>query len=61
MCYIIVGIRLIFARFWVAFDALPRYKITTEKPEGAIAGVQKMEDGPIEWGYQLPQSCHLSE
>ncbi|KAG1949472.1 inhibitor of nuclear factor kappa-B kinase subunit epsilon [Pimephales promelas] len=37
------------------------YKITTEKPEGAIAGVQKVEDGPIEWSYQLPQSCLLSE
>jgi len=47
--------------FLVAFGALPRYKITTEKPEGAIAGVQKVEDGPIEWSYQLPQSCLLSE
>ncbi|XP_073681575.1 inhibitor of nuclear factor kappa-B kinase subunit epsilon [Garra rufa] len=37
------------------------YKITTEKPEGAIAGVQKMEDGPIEWSYRLPHSCQLSE
>ncbi|KAI7795038.1 inhibitor of nuclear factor kappa-B kinase subunit epsilon [Triplophysa rosa] len=37
------------------------YKITTEKPEGAIAGVQKAEDGPIEWSYTMPQSCQLSE
>ncbi|KAI2659231.1 Inhibitor of nuclear factor kappa-B kinase subunit epsilon [Labeo rohita] len=37
------------------------YKITTEKPEGAIAGVQKVEDGPIEWSYQLPHCCQLSE
>lgn len=37
------------------------YKITTEKPEGAIAGVQKTDDGPIEWSYRLPQSCQLSE
>lgn len=47
--------------FWVTFDALPRYKITTEKPEGAIAGVQKSDEGPIEWGYQLPHCCQLSE
>uniref|UniRef100_A0A8C1WLR2 Inhibitor of nuclear factor kappa B kinase subunit epsilon n=1 Tax=Cyprinus carpio TaxID=7962 RepID=A0A8C1WLR2_CYPCA len=37
------------------------YKITTEKPEGAIAGVQKMEDGHIEWSYRLPHCCQLSE
>ncbi|KAA0707755.1 Inhibitor of nuclear factor kappa-B kinase subunit epsilon [Triplophysa tibetana] len=37
------------------------YKITTEKPEGAISGVQKTEDGPIEWNYRMPQSCQLSE
>uniref|UniRef100_A0A672N6N0 Inhibitor of nuclear factor kappa-B kinase subunit epsilon-like n=1 Tax=Sinocyclocheilus grahami TaxID=75366 RepID=A0A672N6N0_SINGR len=37
------------------------YKITTEKPEGAIAGVQKVEDGPIEWSYRLPHCCQLSE
>nr|ALC74334.1 IKKepsilon [Ctenopharyngodon idella] len=37
------------------------YKITTEKPEGAIAGVQKSDEGPIEWGYQLPHCCQLSE
>uniref|UniRef100_A0A3B4BWZ3 Protein kinase domain-containing protein n=1 Tax=Pygocentrus nattereri TaxID=42514 RepID=A0A3B4BWZ3_PYGNA len=37
------------------------YKITTEKPERAIAGVQKVEDGTIEWSYQLPHFCQLSE
>ncbi|KAL7843514.1 hypothetical protein AOLI_G00250260 [Acnodon oligacanthus] len=37
------------------------YKITTEKPERAIAGVQKVEDGTIEWSYQLPHYCQLSE
>uniref|UniRef100_A0A8C2E579 Inhibitor of nuclear factor kappa B kinase subunit epsilon n=1 Tax=Cyprinus carpio TaxID=7962 RepID=A0A8C2E579_CYPCA len=37
------------------------HKITTEKPEGAIAGMQKVEDGPIEWSYQLPHCCQLSE
>ncbi|XP_069566358.1 inhibitor of nuclear factor kappa-B kinase subunit epsilon [Brachyistius frenatus] len=37
------------------------YKITTEKPVGAIAGVQRMEGGPIEWSYHLPHSCQLSQ
>ncbi|XP_036387809.1 inhibitor of nuclear factor kappa-B kinase subunit epsilon isoform X1 [Megalops cyprinoides] len=37
------------------------YKITTEKPVGAIAGVQKVEDGVIEWSYHLPHCCQLSE
>ncbi|KAI1890534.1 hypothetical protein AGOR_G00154680 [Albula goreensis] len=37
------------------------YRITTEKPAGAIAGVQKVEDGAIEWSYHLPQCCQLSE
>ncbi|XP_076845342.1 inhibitor of nuclear factor kappa-B kinase subunit epsilon [Brachyhypopomus gauderio] len=37
------------------------YKITNEKPEGAIAGVQKVEDGPIEWRYHLPHYCQLSQ
>ncbi|KAI4884833.1 hypothetical protein NFI96_021012 [Prochilodus magdalenae] len=37
------------------------YKITTEKPERAIAGVQKVDEGPIEWIYQLPENCQLSE
>ncbi|XP_034022810.1 inhibitor of nuclear factor kappa-B kinase subunit epsilon [Thalassophryne amazonica] len=37
------------------------YKITAEKPMGAIAGIQKTEDGPIEWSYHLPHSCQLSQ
>uniref|UniRef100_A0A8C6TCN4 Inhibitor of nuclear factor kappa B kinase subunit epsilon n=1 Tax=Neogobius melanostomus TaxID=47308 RepID=A0A8C6TCN4_9GOBI len=28
------------------------FKITTEKPTGAIAGVQRRDGGPIEWSYQ---------
>ncbi|XP_051494966.1 inhibitor of nuclear factor kappa-B kinase subunit epsilon isoform X2 [Apus apus] len=37
------------------------YKITTEKPPGAIAGVQRQENGSIEWSYELPVTCQLSE
>uniref|UniRef100_A0A8C4DDW6 Inhibitor of nuclear factor kappa B kinase subunit epsilon n=1 Tax=Dicentrarchus labrax TaxID=13489 RepID=A0A8C4DDW6_DICLA len=37
------------------------YKITTEKPMGAIAGIQQVADGPIEWSYKLPHSCQLSQ
>ncbi|NXS46321.1 IKKE kinase, partial [Balaeniceps rex] len=36
------------------------YKITTEKPPGAIAGVQRQENGSIEWSYELPITCRLS-
>ncbi|NWU47906.1 IKKE kinase, partial [Dromas ardeola] len=36
------------------------YKITTEKPPGAIAGVQRQENGSIEWSYELPVTCRLS-
>ncbi|NXP02229.1 IKKE kinase, partial [Thinocorus orbignyianus] len=36
------------------------YKITTEKPPGAIAGVQRQENGTIEWSYELPVTCRLS-
>ncbi|NXX16213.1 IKKE kinase, partial [Podargus strigoides] len=36
------------------------YKITTEKPPGAIAGVQRQENGSIEWSYELPLTCQLS-
>ncbi|NWI59176.1 IKKE kinase, partial [Calyptomena viridis] len=36
------------------------YKITTEKPPGAIAGVQRQENGNIEWSYELPITCRLS-
>ncbi|KAM4613183.1 inhibitor of nuclear factor kappa-B kinase subunit epsilon [Polymixia lowei] len=37
------------------------HKITTEKPVGAIAGIQRVEDGPIEWSYQIPYNCQLSQ
>lgn len=37
------------------------YKITTEKPMGAIAGIQRADNGPIEWSYHLPHSCQLSQ
>lgn len=40
---------------------LCRYKITTEKPMGAIAGIQRVEGGQIEWSYHLPHSCQLSQ
>uniref|UniRef100_A0A8D2JIP3 Inhibitor of nuclear factor kappa B kinase subunit epsilon n=1 Tax=Varanus komodoensis TaxID=61221 RepID=A0A8D2JIP3_VARKO len=36
------------------------YKITTEKPSGAIAGTQDQENGPIAWTYELPIACRLS-
>ncbi|NXM17218.1 IKKE kinase, partial [Ploceus nigricollis] len=36
------------------------YKITTEKPPGAIAGIQRQENGNIEWSYKLPITCRLS-
>ncbi|KAG8589258.1 hypothetical protein GDO81_006319 [Engystomops pustulosus] len=37
------------------------HKITAEKPPGAIAGVQRKENGPIEWINELPVTCRLSE
>ncbi|XP_023556976.1 inhibitor of nuclear factor kappa-B kinase subunit epsilon isoform X2 [Octodon degus] len=36
------------------------YRITTEKPAGAIAGAQRRENGPLEWSYSLPITCQLS-
>ncbi|XP_040265322.1 serine/threonine-protein kinase TBK1 [Bufo bufo] len=36
------------------------YKIITGKPSGAISGVQRAENGPIEWSWDLPLSCNLS-
>ncbi|XP_053318026.1 serine/threonine-protein kinase TBK1 [Spea bombifrons] len=36
------------------------YKIITGKPSGAISGVQRAENGPIEWSRDLPLSCSLS-
>lgn len=38
-----------------------RYKIITGKPSGAISGVQKAENGPIEWSRDMPISCSLSK
>lgn len=40
---------------------LGRFKITTEKPTGAISGLQHVVDGSIEWSYNLPHSCQLSQ
>uniref|UniRef100_V9KHY5 Inhibitor of nuclear factor kappa-B kinase subunit epsilon-like protein n=1 Tax=Callorhinchus milii TaxID=7868 RepID=V9KHY5_CALMI len=37
------------------------YKITTEKPPGAISGVQGSELGAVEWSSELPASCQLSQ
>uniref|UniRef100_A0A674JHL1 Serine/threonine-protein kinase TBK1 n=1 Tax=Terrapene triunguis TaxID=2587831 RepID=A0A674JHL1_9SAUR len=37
------------------------YKIITGKPSGAISGVQKAENGPIEWSRDMPISCSLSK
>ncbi|XP_068598520.1 inhibitor of nuclear factor kappa-B kinase subunit epsilon [Brachionichthys hirsutus] len=37
------------------------YKITKEKPAGAIAGTQRGLGGPIEWSHRLPHSCQLSQ
>ncbi|XP_061488090.1 inhibitor of nuclear factor kappa-B kinase subunit epsilon isoform X2 [Rhineura floridana] len=36
------------------------YKITTDKPTGAIAGTQEQENGAIVWTYELPITCQLS-
>ncbi|NWU31525.1 TBK1 kinase, partial [Dyaphorophyia castanea] len=37
------------------------YKIITGKPSGAISGIQKAENGPIEWSLEMPISCSLSK
>ncbi|KAM4672252.1 serine/threonine-protein kinase TBK1 isoform 2-T6 [Amazona ochrocephala] len=37
------------------------YKIITGKPSGAISGIQKAENGPIEWSREMPVSCSLSK
>ncbi|KAJ8321481.1 hypothetical protein KUTeg_000962 [Tegillarca granosa] len=34
--------------------------MTTEKASGVISGKQKYENGPIEWGRELPSTCLLS-
>ncbi|OCT87496.1 hypothetical protein XELAEV_18021190mg [Xenopus laevis] len=36
------------------------YKIIAGKPSGAISGVQRAENGPIEWSGELPITCNLS-
>ncbi|KAM4678197.1 serine/threonine-protein kinase TBK1 [Discoglossus pictus] len=36
------------------------YKIITGKPSGAISGVQRAENGLIEWSRDLPITCSLS-
>ncbi|XP_077581754.1 inhibitor of nuclear factor kappa-B kinase subunit epsilon isoform X3 [Stigmatopora nigra] len=42
-------------------DKQTMYKITTEKPAGAICGLQRVANGPIEWSTYLPDSCQLSQ
>ncbi|KAM7056060.1 serine/threonine-protein kinase TBK1 isoform 4-T7 [Acridotheres tristis] len=37
------------------------YKIITGKPSGAVSGIQKAENGPIEWSREMPISCSLSK
>ncbi|XP_042671790.1 serine/threonine-protein kinase TBK1 isoform X1 [Centrocercus urophasianus] len=37
------------------------YKIITGKPSGAISGIQKAANGPIEWSWEMPISCSLSK
>ncbi|MEE6480467.1 hypothetical protein FKM82_012582 [Ascaphus truei] len=36
------------------------YKIITGKPSGAMSGIQRAENGPIEWSWELPITCGLS-
>ncbi|XP_061187397.1 serine/threonine-protein kinase TBK1-like [Saccostrea echinata] len=36
------------------------YEITKTKESGVISGVQKYEDGPVEWSRDLPLTCLLS-
>ncbi|XP_061544030.1 inhibitor of nuclear factor kappa-B kinase subunit epsilon isoform X3 [Phycodurus eques] len=42
-------------------DKQTMYKITTDKPMGAISGLQRVDNGPIEWSSYLPDSCQLSQ
>uniref|UniRef100_A0A803YN83 Serine/threonine-protein kinase TBK1 n=1 Tax=Meleagris gallopavo TaxID=9103 RepID=A0A803YN83_MELGA len=37
------------------------YKIITGKPSGAVSGIQKAANGPIEWSWEMPISCSLSK
>lgn len=36
------------------------YEITRTKESGVISGIQKYEDGPVEWRKDLPPTCLLS-
>lgn len=36
------------------------FHITTKKASGVISGIQLKENGPIEWGKDLPKTCQLS-
>ena len=36
------------------------YYITTKKASGVISGVQTVENGPIQWSRELPNSCLIS-
>ncbi|XP_078309872.1 inhibitor of nuclear factor kappa-B kinase subunit epsilon-like [Crassostrea virginica] len=36
------------------------YEITKTKESGVISGIQKYEDGPVEWNRDLPPTCLLS-
>lgn len=35
--------------------------ITTEKASGVISGTQTSDNGPIDWGRELPVHCELSD
>ena len=37
------------------------YYITTKKASGVISGVQTVENGPIQWSRELPNSCLISQ
>ncbi|KAJ8301456.1 hypothetical protein KUTeg_020443 [Tegillarca granosa] len=41
-------------------NARTMFQMTTEKASGVISGKQKYENGPIEWGRELPSTCLLS-
>lgn len=37
-----------------------RFEITRHKESGVIMGIQHTDNGPIEWGKELPKTCRLS-
>lgn len=41
-------------------NARTMFHMTTEKASGVISGKQRSENGPIEWGRELPSTCSLS-